>query len=153
MNQLVWLSRSLSIGLLAFCAGCGNSSVGKVTGKVHLDGQPLEGAVVTFYPILEGSASPSSNRGGASYGRTDAQGEYVLVYNRNENGAEIGKHKVVITTLEEGGGYGPGSPEKLPKRYNVDTELVAEVQSGRNVIDFLDLTSEGEKQEARGNRY
>ena len=147
-----WLQASLVCGLLCLAAGCGNSDVGLVTGTIQLDGEPLEGAVITFYPVVEGSGR--ANSGGASYGRTDAEGKYELVYNRSENGAEIGKHKVVITTLEEGGGdYGPGTPEKLPKRYNLETELTAEVKSGRNTIDFLDLTSEGEKQKARADTY
>jgi hypothetical protein len=143
----------LFCGLLCFAVGCSNSDVGLVSGTVHLDGQPLEGAVITFYPVVEGSGK--ANQGGASYGRTDAEGKYELVYNRSEKGAEIGQHKVVITTLEEGGGgdYGAGTPEKLPKRYNVETELTAEVSGGRQTIDFLDLTSEGEKQQARGDRY
>ncbi len=151
-HNLRWLQLIFVGGLLAVFVGCGNSDVGLVTGTVKLDGQPLEGAVITFYPVVEGSGK--ANRGGASYGQTDAEGKYELVYNRSEKGAEIGPHKVVITTLEEGGGdYGPGTPEKLPKRYNVETELTAEVTPGRNTIDFLELTSEGEKQEARGERY
>ncbi|MCR9293891.1 MAG: DUF4198 domain-containing protein [bacterium] len=151
----VFVRLSLVCGLLVLIAGCGNSSIGRVTGTVHLDGQPLEGAVITFYPVTAGAAAQGMRGGGASYGRTDAEGKYELVYNRDEKGAELGEHKVVITTLEEGGGgdYGAGSPEKLPKRYNVETELTATVTSGSNTIDFLDLTSEGEKQEARGERY
>ena len=143
------------LGLCVLGAGCGDSDLGRVTGTIHLDGQPLQDAMVTFYPIASESAVKSGDRGGASYGRTDANGEYELIYSRTKKGAEIGEHRVVITTLEEGGGgdYGPGTPEKLPKKYNVETALTAEVKPGSNVIDFLDLDSEGDKQQARGERY
>ena len=145
----------LALFVCVLGVGCADSDLGQVTGTIHLDGQPLEGAMVTFYPIASESVVKSGDRGGASYGRTDANGEYELIYSRTKDGAEIGEHKVVITTLEESGGgdYGPGTPERLPKKYNVETTLTAEVKPGRNVIDFLDLNSEGEKQQARGARY
>ncbi len=135
----VWCAGSVLVGVLA---GCGNSKLGRVEGTVLLDGEPLEGAVVTFYPM---------HAGAASYGRTDARGHYELRYNRQEMGAEVGKHKVEITTYEEGGDYGPGRKELLPTRYNYETELEVEVQPGRNVIDFLDLTSEGEIEQGSRN--
>ncbi|MFN3192123.1 MAG: carboxypeptidase regulatory-like domain-containing protein [Aureliella sp.] len=141
--------------VVAGLVGCGDGSLGSVSGTIHLDGEPLEGAVISFYPIVTDAEAASMDRGRASHGRTDASGKYSLIYTRDKNGAEIGKHKIVITTLEEGGGgdYGGGQKERVPKKYNVDTTLEAEVTSGSNTIDFLDLDSEGEKQEARGERY
>lgn len=51
---------------------------------------------------------------------------------------------VEITTLQEGGGdYGPGVKESVPVKYNEQSELIVEVKSGHNTIDFLDLDSEG----------
>ncbi|GIW97307.1 MAG: hypothetical protein KatS3mg111_0640 [Pirellulaceae bacterium] len=128
-------------GVAAVCcllSGCGNDKIATVEGTIYLDGKPLEGAVVEFYP---------THSGGASYGRTDAEGHYELQYNRNEAGAEIGRHKVQITTFADGGGYGQGRKELLPTRYNSETELEVEVKRGHNVIDFLELTSEGKIEE------
>lgn len=133
--------------------GCGASGdVGRVTGTVHLDGQPLEGALITFYPQLDKNDN-AMNRGGASAGRTDANGNYELIYNRDQKGAEVGKHLVYIETMVEGSGYGEGRKEELPRRYNSESELMVEVKPGSNTIDFLDLTSEGKKNEERGARY
>ncbi len=139
-------------GLLICSVGCSNGNVGLVSGTVHLDGQPLEGALVTFYPETEG-ANPMEI--GTSIGRTNEDGEYELIYNRDEMGAVVGKHVVYIETLQEGSGYGPGRAEEVPKRYNSQSELHVEVKPGRNTIDFLELTSEGQKNEARatGGRY
>lgn len=140
---------------IAGLVGCGNGSLGSVSGTIHLDGQPLEGAVVSFYPVVSEADAATMERGRASHGRTDENGKYTLIYSRDENGAEIGKHKVFITTMEEGGGgdYGGGKKEMVPKKYNVDTTLEVEVSGGSNTIDFLDLDSEGEKQKERGERY
>ncbi len=151
MNQQV-LARRFGLivlpCLLALTIGCSDSGLGRVTGTIHMDGEPLEDAVVTFYPIIEGEGQS----GGASAARTDAEGKYELSYGRDKMGAEVGEHRVFIVTGEEGAGgdYGPAKKETVPKRYNVETELRATVKSGRNVIDFLDLTSEGEIMRPRG---
>ncbi len=137
------------VALVASVVGCSNGDVGYVTGTVHLDGKPLEGARVTFYPQL--NEKDAFSNGGTSIGQTDAEGKYKLMYGRGEDGAKVGKHKVYIETLEEGGGgdYGAGRKEEVPKRYNSETELEVEVKPGNNTIDFLDLTSEGEKEQGR----
>lgn len=137
-----WFALSLIICLI----GCNDGNVGQVSGTVHLDGKPLEGALVTFYPQSQ-NADPMET--GTSIGRTDEKGNYELIYNRDVKGAVVGKHLVYIETLQEGSGYGPGRAEELPKRYNSQSELHVEVNPGRNKIDFMDLTSEGVKNKAR----
>lgn len=128
---------AITLGLLA--AGCGGqSNIGKVTGRVTLDGQPLADAVVTFAPAAEGSPS---------LGRTDSSGLYNLVYTREINGAEIGEHKVSITTYSaadpEADPPVAAVPEKVPAKYNGRSELKATVEAGSNRLDF-DLESAGE---------
>jgi hypothetical protein len=113
-------------------AGCGGpSNVGQVTGTVTLDGQPLESAFVEFEP-LQGN-SPSR-------GITDATGKYTLRYTREIEGAEIGEHRVRITTFSGGDPDAePPKPtvrEKLPAKYNAKTELTRKVESGMNTLDF-----------------
>ena len=149
-SKPLWMTLALAT-LLLFITGCsGDGKVGRVTGTVHLDGKPLEGAMVTFYPQNEGGGM---SRGSASMGRTDAQGKYELVYNRSTTGAEIGEHLVYVETMQEGSGYGPGRKEEVPKQYNSESTLRVTVKSGSQAIDFLDLLSEGEKNQERGGRY
>jgi hypothetical protein len=136
----------LSIGcLLLACWGCGRSDLGTVSGTVTLDGQPLEGAQVVFMPQGEGAPS---------YGQTDAQGLYSLTHTSGHPGALIGSHTVSISVEEEeeydasGSDQGsvteePDKPNKVPARYNEDTELTADVQAGDNTVDFP-LTTSGE---------
>lgn len=118
------------------CAGGGN--VAPVTGTVTMDGEPLANATVTFMP---------QDEGGSSYGLTDTAGAYTLTYGREQEGAEIGEHKVMITTETSGDPDADppiaASPETVPAEYNSATTLTATVEPGGSTIDF-DLESGGE---------
>ena len=100
-----------------------------------MDGDPLADALVTFQP----------EAGRPSFGRTDGSGKYELVFNRDAEGAEIGKHRVTITTENEGDEDADveGSAEKVPSQYNSETTLSEDVAAGKNTINF-ELSSEGE---------
>lgn len=125
------------VSLVCVClTGCGESGpdVATVKGTVTLDGEPLEGAMVTFQP----------ENGRPADGTTDSQGQYELLYTAGKPGAKIGKHTVTITTsttVTDEEGNMTATPEKLPPEYNVESELVREVEPGENIIDF-DLTSD-----------
>jgi hypothetical protein len=114
-----------------FLAGCGGGGpqVAPVTGRVTLDGRPLELADVTFQP--DGSQRPS-------VGRTDADGRYALAYKRGQSGAIVGNHSVRIhisTDLV-------AKPPHIPACYDAQSELRADVQAGQeNVLNF-DLKSD-----------
>ncbi|HVJ69639.1 MAG TPA: carboxypeptidase-like regulatory domain-containing protein [Caulifigura sp.] len=117
--------------MLGLC-GCGRpENIGRVSGQVTLDGAPLEGALVQFEPLA--GNSPSG-------GLTDAAGKYSLTYTREIKGAEIGEHRVIITTQNGGDPDAsppiPKSPERLPARYNRKSELRAKVETGTNMLDF-----------------
>jgi hypothetical protein len=113
------VSISLVIAATAGCGGPGN--VGKVSGVVKLDGQPLADALVTFSPTQPGGSS--------SLGKTDSAGAYTLTYSGNVSGAEIGENLVTISTLTQG-------TEKVPMEYNTKSKLKADVKAGANTFDF-----------------
>lgn len=126
--------------LAPLALGCGgDGDLGRVSGNVTMDGAPLPDALVTFSPTAPGG-SPSA-------GRTDSSGNYNLTFSRDTQGAVIGEHKVTITTYSEGDPGAdppdPPTPEKVPARYNIKTELKKTVESGSNTIDFP-LESSGE---------
>ena len=120
----------------ALLAGCGDmetpANVGRVSGRVTLEGQPLAEALVTFSPVEQGATS--------SLGRTDQDGNYTLVYAQGVEGAQIGQHRVSITTFDEGDPDSdpprPAVAEKVPAKYNYQTGLTADVKAGENSIDF-----------------
>jgi len=83
---------------LTMLIGCG-SNLTKVTGKVTLDGQPVEGASVTF--------TQKSNPSIMSIGKTDANGVYSVVTFKGGDkaikGANPGEYVVSIVKKEEDG--------------------------------------------------
>jgi hypothetical protein len=112
----------LALTSLAALVGCGGpGNVGRVTGKVTLDGQPLPDAMVTFSPTKAGGSS--------ALGKTDSTGAYTLSYSAGVSGAEIGENRVTISTLPQG-------KEQVPMEYNTQTKLKAEVKAGANSFDW-----------------
>lgn len=132
--------------LLLALSGCGGVSdqpeLGLVTGTVMLDNQPLQGIAVTFLP----------DNGRPATGTTDKNGDYELIYIGDTPGCKVGHNRVEI-------GYAEGEDEgvemegddveqtpvkagkkSIPARYNVETELEADVKPGKNVFNF-DLKS------------
>lgn len=121
------------VSLPLLIAGCSPSDLGTVHGTVMLDGKPLPNALIQFYPKAGG---------GAAQARTGADGSYELIQDRDTRGARIGEYEVRISTADApGGDYGKPSPETVPAKYNLKSELMATVEPGRNQIDFLDLDS------------
>jgi hypothetical protein len=120
------------IGLLFFLlVGCGRGpQLAPVSGTIKLDGKPLALAEVAFQP-------ESHSR--ASHGIADANGHYVLRYNRDEMGALVGLHMVQIRSATEvtlPNGKFEIRPQLVPPRYNSETELHREVKPGQNEFDF-----------------
>ncbi|MEX0715541.1 MAG: hypothetical protein WD066_03100 [Planctomycetaceae bacterium] len=121
------------LSALAF-AGCGGSDgpkLGKVSGTVTLDGQPVAaGYVVEFIPHTEEGRPDSSRR--TSNGTTDDSGNYVLKHGTSEiEGAEIGKHGIVIANAQE---------KRLPGAYSSGGDdaraFWVTVDSGSQVVDI-----------------
>jgi len=136
-------------------AGCGPTgpALGMVKGLVTMDSKPLPNVLVTFEP---------ESGGRASTGKTDATGNYSLIY-MDKEGAIVGKHKVRVTVLGETPqavkeisssdpeyekqALGTGSQDAakaptlvIPEKYNAKSEMVHEVKSGENTIN-LELKS------------
>lgn len=119
-------------GVMALCSvGCDSpENIAQVSGKVTLGGTPLANALVRFQPA----------QGSPSAGYTDADGEYMLTYSRSIDGAEIGEHWVSISTYSNGNPDAeppaPPTPEKVPARYNSNSEIKKTVSKSSNRIDF-----------------
>ena len=135
--------------LLLSSSGCGGPSdqpeLGQVTGTITLDGKPLSGVAVVFQP----------DNGRPATGVTDKEGKYELRYIRDTMGTKIGHNRVEIAP-QEGEEDDPveasadevnSSPQpnrsgrsRIPARYNIRSELEADVKPGENTFDF-DLKS------------
>lgn len=73
-----------------------STAIVAVRGQVLLDDVPLEGARVTFIPILPLEAALLDIQA-MSYGITDADGNYTLQQADGTNGAIKGEHTVMIS--------------------------------------------------------
>ena len=128
-----------------FQPGCGGPGdqpeLGQVTGTITLDGKPLSGIAVVFQPV---SGRPAT-------GMTDAEGKYELTYIRQTKGTKVGPNRVEIAPSEDGEAeesenaddesQSAPKPSKsgkptIPSRYNVRSELKADVKAGMNTFDF-----------------
>jgi hypothetical protein len=93
--------------LFAAMVGCGSGDpkVVKVSGTLTYKGQAVPNANLDFVPT----------QGRPSAGETDAQGRFTLHYDRKQDGAVTGKHKVTIRQSLAGslepGKAAPLSPE------------------------------------------
>lgn len=129
----VWLC--LCALLMLLCAGCGpgGPELVPVEGTITLDDEPLANASVEFQP----------EHGSPSIATTDRQGHYVLKYGPDRPGAMVGTHTVRISTYGRSvdGGVDHYTPERVPPRYNEQTELIRQVKSGQPVMNF-DLKSD-----------
>jgi hypothetical protein len=111
-----------------------------------MNGQPLANATVNFQPIApQGKMEVAPG----SAGTTDEKGEYHLQGVTGQDGAFVGKHRVLISLLSTKAGAaegptergGPALEDKVPERYNAKTELTFVVPAGgSNKADF-DLKS------------
>jgi hypothetical protein len=133
---LRFVRRSGFVGLVVLLAGagCGDSSVGTVTGTVTLDGQPLQQGTVRFVPA-DGKSQPAGAE--VKDGKFTASVPVGVMQVEFSAAKVVGKRKMYDT---------PDSPvveetaEILPERYNVKTELKITVKAG-NQAETFDLKS------------
>jgi hypothetical protein len=132
--RLTWAA---TVALAA--AGCGTSSDGlprePISGKVQLDGRPLETGRITFTPV--GGVEPVVSG-------VVVDGRFAL---ERADGPTPGPHRVDVWAKKPTGKKlrNPDQPgefvdemrEAIPARYNLDSQLKAEVkEGGSNHFDF-----------------
>jgi hypothetical protein len=94
----------------------------KVLGTVTLEGKPLAGATVTFYP--------DAKDGKKATGKTNDDGSYILKTG-DADGAAPGKYRVTISLKR-------GDKQLIPLKYadKATTPLAAEVTRSENQYDI-----------------
>lgn len=133
---------AFSVGLL----GCGGGAPAEsgparyaISGKVTLDGQPVESGMISFLPPVE--TAPVRVSGGPI-----AAGAYSVP---KEKGANAGTYRVEIRALKatgkkvkdpDMGGEKDVMVESIPAKFNDKSILTAEVAADKTTFDF-DLQS------------
>ena len=135
------IAKLFAIAAMLVIAGCSprpadEPPLGRVRGKVTMDGRPLAGVDVVFLP----------EKGRPSMATTDAAGHYDLWYINRTMGAKVGPHKVFVRPTEmppedatangSSGAALVAPPPKIPAKYTKRSTLTAEVKPGRNTFDF-----------------
>lgn len=127
----------VAAALLLAVAGCGKPTT-TITGIVTLDGNPVAGATLEFFPV--------SGKGLVSFTKTDAAGRYRAVVSPTPL-------KVIVTATKidgkERNPFDPDGPpidrvvSALPERYGFQekTPLVAEPVEGQTMTIDFPLTS------------
>lgn len=125
-------------GIVAGCSGNPSDmpKLGRVSGTVTMDGQPLPYATVSFWPTSGGRTST---------GKTDENGFYELIYIRSTKGTKTGVNQVSVSSQSEpiyddetGLNLirGP-QPETVPRKYRGDAStLEFDVKPGSNTYDI-----------------
>ncbi|WP_063607909.1 hypothetical protein [Zavarzinella formosa] len=120
--------------LIVLAAGCGNGGERRVavSGKVIFKGQELNEGSIRFVPADQGGKS----MGGASI----SSGAFAI---SADLGLLPGKYRVEISAAGSGAkvdefpGGGKVYPELIPKKYNANSVLIADVTAdGPNVFEF-----------------
>ena len=119
-----WIAGWPALGLIV-SAGCNGAGLVPVKGNVKLDGRPLAGVHVIFFP--EGA---SVNDPTMFSGLTDESGHYVM-HSRGggPEGVAPGKYRVTLTTAVAGPTdteTTPLPPERVPPKFrNTEFEVPA----------------------------
>ncbi|NCY17536.1 MAG: carboxypeptidase regulatory-like domain-containing protein [Actinobacteria bacterium] len=143
----------VSMGLAVGCGKAPDTRPKRVpfSGKVTLDGTPVEGATVVL--------APESGTGPAASGMTNAEGVCAFTTFESRDGAVPGKYLVTVAKTEFPEGraltaddpsYDPstavaavvkGSKELLPAKYKTakTSGLMVEVKNGENPTAAFDL--------------
>ena len=135
------LARAAVVALASVGCGGGGDDLPRepVSGKVTLDGQPLEKGMITFIPTRGTEPVASGVIEGGAYAVARADGPVP------------GPHRVTIWAKKPTGKKlrDPDNPDQMieevrdviPPRYNLNSELTAEVKAGGNNTFDFDLTS------------
>jgi hypothetical protein len=127
LNSVLGRLAAFAVLTLSACHGP-RHEFAEVEGKVTLEGKPLHGAIVRFYPVSEDKEQPP-----VATGLTDADGAYKLTHGPAEPGALVGVNRVVVYwPSRDLRGDGPAPSRPIPTRYAspIDSPLTFDVKAG-----------------------
>jgi hypothetical protein len=140
---------------LALLCGCGEDNpLGRkaISGKVTLDGTPLDQGSISFQPVQ--TPGVAANTAAVNTGAVIEKGQYSIPA---DQGLLPGTYRVVISSPEQSkidttdpneamkqAATGAAPPkERIPAEYNVNSNVTIEVKSdGKGTFDF-DVKSKG----------
>lgn len=132
VSRYVRFARLACLAFTLIFAGCNRGpAMGKISGEVTMDGQPLKEGRILFTP---------EDGQGQTGGGTIADGKFLVEVRPAKMKVQINASKVVGKRPAYEGV--PNSPmddivqEIIPKRYNDQTELKQDVKAGPQTVKF-----------------
>lgn len=132
MKASKWMVSGLFLVALV-ATGCGGSKVGRVSGKVTVNGREVTGGTLQFSPMGEGKEV------GKPATAEIKGGSYTLSTFRNGDGALVGKHRVTYTAPLMPYTREPRPGEPRPRsgfEGLVVKQAEVEVKPGSNTLDI-----------------
>ena len=136
MATFSYLPRCLLVAVAALAlAVCSSSGRGRVEGTVRYGGEPVDDGGIAFIP--DGGSGPQDRATGEIHDghykldgdRGPAPGHYrVEIYWNKKTGRQLAS--------PSGKAFKDETRQAIPPRYNEQTELTADVKSGRNTLDW-----------------
>lgn len=138
----------VTLSVIFTLAGCGKGDypeMARVTGTVAYKGKPVPNIMVNFMPT-EGRRP--------SWGKTDEEGRFEMVYDENVKGVEMGPNKVYFTpaaftidggaskksrkAIAEASGLTPEEMLAIRAKYGSEevTKLVVDIKENPQVLDL-----------------
>ncbi|WP_406697634.1 hypothetical protein V5E97_02100 [Singulisphaera sp. Ch08] len=148
----ITFARTLAVTVVFAMAGCGGASDGinrePVSGEVTLDGQPISQGEITFVPAGGGEPVAAAIIENGRYTVERANGpspgpQRINVWSKKPTGKKFPSDVEPGTFIEE-------TRESIPDRYNLKSELKAEVKEGGD--NRFDFTLQSEKSVPKSTR-
>jgi hypothetical protein len=118
--------------LLAAASGCGHPEA-KVTGRVTLDGEPVQDGTILFTPKDgKGQAASGEIKGGQFTATKVTPGVNKVQINGKKSKGKIKPYKDSDTEIEE-------FEELIPAEYNLNSTLEVEIKAGDNDLKPFEL--------------
>jgi hypothetical protein len=125
----------VTLPVLLSSAGCGNSDypeMARVTGTVTYKGKPVSNIMVNFMPTA----------GRPSWGKTDADGKFEMIYDADRKGVKMGHHKVYFTppaTATIGGPRTNASSKAIAEAVGLTPEEMADIRKNYGLEETTKL--------------
>jgi len=123
-SRILRIAALVTLPSLMALAGCDKGDypeMAKVTGTVTFKGKPVSNMMVNFMP----------SDGRPSWGKTDAEGKFSLVYDADYNGAKIAHHRVYFTppAVTIDGGKSKASRKAIAETVGLTPEEMTDFRS------------------------
>jgi hypothetical protein len=143
MSSVIAIASNALLGLVIL-AGCGPTTDRKeVSGKVTLDGVPLDGGSIRFSSTGEKKMSSGAMVNDGQYEIPRAKGLLPGTYRVELNAPDDSVPPVAVRT-PGGGSGGLAAPERIPSEYNDNSKHTIDVTAdGDNQFDFEVVSKPG----------